>query len=202
MNQERPILYSFRRCPYAIRARIAIILSHQLVDLVEIDLKNKIEEFVLLSPKATVPVLKVNDNVLLEESLEIMQWAFSLNNPEGIDIATFSHELISLNDDDFKKHLDHYKYADRFPQYSVSHYQQLASKFPAQLNSILSGQAFLTSEKMSVVDIALFPFIRQFSFVDKKWFDVQKWPYLQRWLETWLQHDAFKQAFAWGDNSA
>ncbi len=198
MQQERPILYSFRRCPYAIRARIAIIFAEESVDLVEIDLKNKLNEFVALSPKATVPVLILNNTRIIDESLDIMQWALLQNNPQNIVIESFKHPLINLNDHEFKQHLDHYKYADRFPQHSAEHYCQLASDFPNHLNHILMNQTFLTSSKISTVDIAIFPFIRQFSFVDKKWFDQQNWPYLQRWLEYWLKHDNFKKSFAWG----
>jgi len=198
MQQERPILYSFRRCPYAIRARLAIIFAQQSVDLIEIDLKNKLDEFVVLSPKATVPVLKLNDTEIIDESLDIMQWAFSLNNPQKVNIDSFQHPLITTNDQQFKEHLDHYKYADRFPKHSVVHYQQLASSFPSQLNTLLQKQTFLLSSQPSNVDLAIFPFIRQFSFVDKKWFDAQDWPHLQHWLAFWLEHNVFQQAFAWG----
>lgn len=198
MKQERPILYSFRRCPYAIRARLAIIFAQQSVDLIEIDLKNKLDEFVALSPKATVPVLKLNNTKVIDESLDIMQWAFTQKNPKNVTIDSFNHHLIKTNDQEFKGHLDHYKYADRFPEKSVSHYQKLASIFPSQLNTLLQQQEFLTSSQPSNVDLAIFPFIRQFSFVDKKWFDAQEWSHLQRWLVYWLEHDIFQQAFAWG----
>ena len=195
--EELPILYSFRRCPYAIRARLAIIFAQQSVHLVEIDLKNKLDEFVLLSPKATVPVLKT-DNAIIDESLDIIQWAFSRNNPQNIELHPSEHPLIIMNDLQFKNHLDHYKYADRFPEQPLNNYQQLASQFPMQLNQQLKNNAFILNHKMSLVDIAIFPFIRQFAFVDKKWFDQQDWPHLQRWLNDWLNHDVFQQAFAWG----
>lgn len=199
MTQFQPILYSFRRCPYAIRARMAIIFcgQYESVKLVEIDLKNKTSEFLQLSAKATVPVLQLSEQLVLEESLDIMQWAIEQQPCEAMAVQSFSHELILKNDDEFKIHLDHYKYADRFPQ-SVQHYQQLASEYPKQLDAILGDSQFLTADSASVVDVALFPFIRQFSFVDKQWFDQQPWPHLQRWLNYWLEHDVFKQAFAWG----
>jgi len=198
MKQEQPILYSFRRCPYAIRARLAIIFAEQQVDLIEIDLKNKLDEFVELSPKATVPVLKLNENTIIDESLDIMQWAFDISNPHNIQLESIQHDLISINDQEFKTHLDHYKYAVRYPEHSEQHYQQLASAFPLQLNDLLANNEFLLGNKISFVDIAIFPFIRQFSFVDKAWFDRQDWPHLQRWLSHWLEHPVFKQAFAWG----
>ncbi len=198
MSLNTPILYSFRRCPYAIRTRMAIIFSQQSVDLIEIDLKNKLDEFVALSPKATVPVLKISNHHLIEESLEIMQWAFAKNNPQSILIKPFDDELIKTNDGSFKQQLDFYKYADRFPEHSQHSYQQKACDFPHKLNDILKSQAFVTSTKISTVDIAIFPFIRQFCFVDKKWFDQQPWPHLQKWLQFWLEHEVFIQAFAWG----
>jgi len=198
MKQERPILYSFRRCPYAIRARLAIIFAQQSVDLIEINLKHKLDEFVALSPKATVPVLKLNETKILDESLDIMQWAFSQNNPQKIILNSLQHELINANDLHFKAHLDHYKYADRFPEHSVTHYQHLASAFASQLDEILQKHTFLTASQPSNVDLAIFPFIRQFAFVNKNWFDAQNWPHLQRWLAYWLEHDVFQQAFAWG----
>lgn len=195
--KNSPILYSFRRCPYAIRARLAIIFAQQSVNLIEIDLKNKLDEFVLLSPKATVPVLKL-ENTIIDESLDIMLWAFKTNNPHNITLSSPKHELIIHNDTVFKTHLDHYKYADRHPEHSMKHYQQLASDFPSQLNHILKEQPFLLGDQLSFIDIAIFPFIRQFSFVDKKWFDNQDWRHLQKWLAFWLNHDVFKQAFEWG----
>jgi len=198
MTQETPILYSFRRCPYAIRARMAIIFARQTVDLIEIDLKNKLDEFVLLSPKATVPVLKLSKEHLIDESLEIMRWAFTQSNDQRVLIRSCDDELIKTNDSAFKKQLDLYKYADRFPEESVQTYQQKACEFPQQLNDLLKNQPFLTAEEISTVDIAIFPFMRQFSFVDKVWFDQQPWPYLQKWLQFWLSHDVFTQAFAWG----
>lgn len=196
-TKEKPILYSFRRCPYAIRARLAIIFAQQSVDLVEIDLKNKSKEFILLSPKATVPVLKTK-NAIIDESLDIMQWALNRNNPQNIVLHSSNHELINSNDQQFKVDLDHYKYADRFPTHDKSYYQQLASEFPALLNTLLQGNVFLIGNQISLIDIAIFPFIRQFSFVDKKWFDAQDWPHLQRWLTFWLNNNVFQLAFNWG----
>jgi len=177
---------------------MALIFAEQTVDLIEIDLKNKLDECVALSPKATVPVLKISPGKLIDESLDIMKWAFEQNNNHQVIIKPFDDNLIKTNDGSFKKHLDFYKYAARFPEQSLATYQQQAGEFPQQLNELLKNQDFLTSSKISTVDIALFPFMRQFSFVDKKWFDQQPWPHLQRWLKFWLAHDIFIQAFAWG----
>lgn len=196
MIQQLPLLYSFRRCPYAIRARMAIILSHQKVNLIEVDLKNKPAGLLQLSPKGTVPVLKVDDTMLLEESLDIMVWAFELNDPFSLPFDE-KHPLIHQNDVYFKPLLDRYKYADRFPE-SEQVYQTQASEFVSELDSILYQHTFLQGNEASGLDVAIFPFIRQFSFVDKAWFDKQPWPKLQQWLNYWLQHNAFKAAFEWG----
>ena len=125
-----------------------------------------------------------------------MQWALARHNPFEQEFA-MHHPLISQNDGDFKKQLDCYKYADRHPQ-SEAFYQQEARAFPQRLNEVLAHSAFLQGEQPTAVDVAIFPFIRQFSFVDKAWFDAQPWQYLQAWLDYWLEHPVFKQAFGWG----
>lgn len=196
MPQSLPLLYSFRRCPYAIRARMAIILAQQAVDLIEVDLKNKPAELLQLSPKGTVPVLKVDDTTLLEESLDIMMWAFNLSNPFESEFNP-QHALIKQNDDEFKKHLDHYKYAERYPE-SQQYYQAKASEFIIELNSLLKQQPFLQGKQLSGVDVAIFPFVRQFSYVDRSWFELQPWTELQQWLAYCLNHKVFKLAFEWG----
>lgn len=187
-----PILYSFRRCPYAIRARMALAYSQINVEIREVFLKNKPKEMLLTSPKGTVPVLLVDDKIL-DESLDIMHWALSQNDPEKIDISTpyLEHELIAENDLDFKTHLDHYKYADRFPEHQLSDYRQRAESFLKTLDERLSNQSYLTGKQISIVDIAVFPFVRQFAFVDKGWFDQTSYYHLQKWLERFLISELF-----------
>ena len=112
-NNSHPILYSFRRCPYAIRARMIIAYSHIKVEIREVVLKDKPRQMLAVSPKGTVPVL-LNGEQVLEESLDIMQWALAQHDPDNIASSGTQHELIDYNDNEFKLHLDYYKYADRF----------------------------------------------------------------------------------------
>jgi len=193
-----PVLYSFRRCPYAMRARMAIAYSGIRVELREVVLKDKPAELLIASPKGTVPVLLLNENaggVILEESLDIMYWALSQYDPDGINLLDVTHylenELIAENDNVFKTHLDHYKYADRFPEFSELHYRTQGEIFLRKLDKLLSSSQYLTSDDMSVVDLAVFPFIRQFAFVDKAWFDQSCYTYLRRWLDAFLLSELF-----------
>ena len=194
------VLYSFRRCPYAMRARMAIAYSQLTVEIREVVLKDKPEEMLLASPKATVPVLVISDDVaeqsILDESLDIMFWALSKNDPEKINLSDISHyydnELIAENDNVFKAHLDHYKYADRFPEQTEQYYREQGEAFLVKLDILLENSIYLTGNNLSVVDIAIFPFIRQFAFVDKQWFDQSCYTHLKRWLENFLESELFK----------
>ena len=153
------------------RARLAIRYSQLQVILREVDLKNKPAEMLLASPKATVPVLVCHDQTVIDESLDIMLWALEHNDPEhwlSDSPHTEIHPLILQNDTQFKTHLDHYKYADRFPEQSPLVYRQQGEVFLKQLELILADQAFLNANNATLTDIALFPFIRQFAYVDIK----------------------------------
>lgn len=194
MMNELPILYSFRRCPYAIRARMAIAASQRQVQLREIELKNKAVEFLEASPKATVPVLIGNDGLLLEESLDIMHWALRYNDPQTLlvgDMNLDDEQLISYNDSEFKHWLDRYKYADRFPEQSKDYYRKQCETFLAELETRLASSEYLRSAEISALDIAIFPFIRQFAFTDKRWFDQSPYPRLKNWLGYLLDHNLF-----------
>ncbi|MDX1359626.1 MAG: glutathione S-transferase [Clostridia bacterium] len=195
MSADLPILYSFRRCPYAIRARMAIAVSGQQVEHREVDLKHKPTELVQISPKATVPVLQLNNGKILEESLDIMHWALTINDPQNWLMTTneqLTKELIENNDNEFKQYLDRYKYADRFPENPLAFHRDQASHFPARLNTILHNTTFLVSDQPSLVDVAIFPFIRQFAFVDKHWFDSMPWGKLHNWLDYFLNSQLFE----------
>jgi len=195
MNNSLPILYTFRRCPYAIRARMAIAVSGQKVEFREVDLKQKPQEMISISPKATVPVLQLRNGEVLEESLDIMQWALKINDPQhwlANKDNQFADELIHSNDEQFKYYLDRYKYADRYPEHSLEYYREKASDFPLKLDALLGNNAFLMSENPSLPDIAIFPFIRQFAFVDKNWFDTRGWANLQNWLDNLLDSRLFE----------
>ena len=189
-----PILYSFRRCPYAIRSRMAIAVSQQQVELREVDLKHKPTELLTCSPKATVHVLQLDKQNILEESLDIMHWALQINDPQNwlaFNNEAMTAKLIVENDNKFKQHLDSYKYADRFPENSLEYYQHQACSFPNRLENLLQTKRYLLSNQPTLADVAIFPFIRQFAFVDKKWFDHMPWQYLQHWLDHFLNDPLF-----------
>jgi len=200
---NKPILYSFRRCPYAIRARMALYYSGVMCELREVVLKSKPVEMLAVSPKGTVPVLLISDDQsefeLIEESIDVIQWALDQNDPDHWLQQSCQDALIAQCDDEFKHWLDRYKYADRYPDFSMSHYFDKACSFLQSLEHNLyenndcegSVRYFLNSNKMSVLDIAIFPFVRQFAFVDKKKFDALDLPKLQIWLECLLTSQVF-----------
>lgn len=178
------VLYSFRRCPYAIRARLAIAYSQQSVWLREVELQEKPPEMLQLSAKGTVPILQLSSGEVLDESLEIMVWALSKNDPDkwlanNIQIML---ALIDENDFEFKLWLDKYKYADRFPVHDEAYYREQCEYFLSKLERYLFNNRYLFSQKISLADIAILPFIRQFAAVDMAWFKQSHYPNLQRWL--------------------
>ena len=192
-----PILYSFRRCPYAIRARLAIAASATTVELREVVLKDKPAEMLASSPKGTVPVLVLASGQVIDESLDIMLWALSQADPEQwLPAAESSHrdevfELITNNDGAFKAALDRYKYADRYPEHSSEYYRDQACLYLQPLEQRLSRQRYLTAQTVSLADVAIWPFVRQFAHVDKAWFDSTELPGLQRWLAEFLDSPMF-----------
>lgn len=199
MNQLLPILYSFRRCPYAIRARMALAYSQIDYELREVSLKNKPEAMRSISAKATVPLLQLADGKVIDESLDIIQWALASDDPEhyysGLSARLVSQvdKLIECNDSLFKPVLDKYKYADRHPQYSMQHYREQGCQFLDKLEMLLTSNRYLLSDRQCLADIAIFPFIRQFAFVDKDWFDQMDKPNLQRWLSEFLDSNLFNE---------
>lgn len=192
----KPLLYTFRRCPYAIRARLAIKISCVDVDKCEVDLRNKPSALLECSPKGTVPVLQFPDGKVIEESLEIMQWALAINDPEkwldGDDGPSYETlGLIEQNDGSFKASLDRYKYAVRFPEHPAAFYREQAEVFLAELNSRISKQDYLMRNWPGMADMAIFPFIRQFANVDNDWFYQSKYHHLIKWLDTLLASPLF-----------
>lgn len=186
------LLYSFRRCPYAIRARLALRYSGVPVQIIEVSLKAKPAEMLALSPKGTVPVLSV-DGQVIEESLEIMQWALAQHDPgdwllQG-DPAVLA--LIAENDQGFKYHLDRYKYADRYPEHPMEHYRAEGEVFLQKLEGLLAERAYLLAEHPSLADMALAPFVRQFAHVDREWFAGAPYQRLQAWLQRVLTSPLF-----------
>lgn len=183
-----PVFYSFRRCPYAIRARLALSHCQQQVALREIVLKDKPAQMLQASPKGTVPVLILPSAEVIDESLDIMFWAMK-NNPAGWKLQ--NKPLIIENDQEFKPWLDKYKYADRYPEFEPFYYREKASEFLHTLDQQLARQDFLAGVAFGFEDAAIAPFIRQCAFVDKNWFDQMPWPNLQRWLTDFLNSTLF-----------
>ncbi len=184
-----PILYSFSRCPYAIRSRMALSYAGVQVELREILLRDKPDAMLAASAKGTVPVLVLPDGAVLDESYEVMRWALKNNDPDHWWDPALSSDidaLIEQNDFSFKVHLDHYKYADRYPEQAMEYYRSQAEGFLQNLEDRLSTSRFLIGETLGFADVGIFPFIRQFAFVDKAWFDQAPYPQLQRWLEYFL----------------
>lgn len=197
-----PILYSFRRCPYAMRARLAIACSGLKTELREVVLKDKPQQLLALSPKATVPVLQTGDGTIIEESLDIMDWALSQSDPDGWLSSLSkqeqqqSRQLIADNDGEFKYYLDRYKYADRYPQYSQAYYREQAEQFLQQLETLLQTNGKLFKQHLTVADIAILPFIRQFSMVEPGWFADCPYPLVTKWLEQFTASALFSSIMA------
>ena len=190
-----PILYSFRRCPYAIRARMAIAYASITLEMREVALANKPAAMLAISPKGTVPVLQLKDRVI-DESIEVMRWALSQSDPENwlaVDSQQEQSTLIEENDNEFKGWLDKYKYWDRYPEQSQQDYRIKAENFLSTLELRLQQNSYLLGDNICMADIAIFPFIRQFAFVDKSWFDDADYPLVQRWLNQFLQSKLFEQ---------
>ncbi|MDV7340954.1 glutathione S-transferase [Terasakiella sp. A23] len=188
-----PILYSFRRCPYAMRARMALYVSGITCELREVVLRDKPAEMLALSPKATVPVLQLPDGTVLEESLDIMRWALVKNDPKGWLKADEDEiaQLIYQNDHVFKIHLDRYKYANRYDDADPLLEREKAEIVLQDLDQRISAHGHLCGYKPSLADYAIFPFIRQFCFADKAWFQSSPYQSLNRWLEGFLEEVVF-----------
>lgn len=197
MNQKIPILFSFRRCPYAMRARIAIKLCSLECEIREINLKLKNKEFLELSPKGTVPVLVLPDDKIIEESMDIIHWAISNNDPynlklKNLEIYNKDMDLISIFDNEFKYHLDRYKYNSRYKGINKEEHKYKARDLLVNLNNSLKEKQWLNGENISISDISILPFIRQYRIADIKWFDEKlELPNINRWLDKFLNSKIF-----------
>ena len=191
------LLYSFRRCPYAMRARLALRYSGVAVRIIEVSLKAKPAEMLALSPKGTVPVLSVEGRVI-EQSLEIMQWALAQHDPDDWllqgDPAVLA--LIAENDQVFKHHLNRYKYAERYLEQPMEHYRAEGEVFLQKLEGLLAEREYLLAEHLSLADAALAPFVRQFAHVDREWFAGTAYDRLQAWLHRFLESPLFTAVMA------
>lgn len=178
------------------RARMAVRYSGLVVELREVVLREMPPSLLACSPKGTVPVLVLPDGAVIEESRDIMRWALSQSDPDGWlpDSDAAQAEAMALldeNDNDFKPDLDRYKYADRYPENTADYYRELGERFLEKLNARLARADYLLGERVGIADIGIFPFIRQFAFVDRAWFDAAPYPHLQRWLSGLLDSDLF-----------
>jgi len=178
------------------RTRLAIAYTGVVVELREVELRNKPQAMLLISPKGTVPVLQLENGRVLDESLDVMLWALQQNDPEHWLKATSlanAKVLIRRNDEPFKYFLDRYKYADRYPAYSGLYYRQQGELFLADIERLLTQSAYLCGEQFSLADAAILPFIRQFCAVDPAWFKASPYPALRRWLNHFLASSLFEQ---------
>ncbi len=188
----KPILYSFRRCPYAMRARLALAVSGVELEHREILLRDKPAHMLEISPKGTVPVLLLPDGTVLEESLDVMRWALEQNDPEGWLRGT-DEALIAANDGPFKHHLDRYKYANRHDGADPMQHRAACEEHVRFLDARLGEQPFLSGITRGFTDAAIAPFVRQFANTDKQWFKTRDWPQLQKWLANYLASELFEQ---------
>jgi glutathione S-transferase len=187
-----PILYSFRRCPYAMRARMALLVSGVACEVREVKLRDKPADLIELSPKGTVPVLLAPDGRVVDQSIDIMRWALLRHDPEGW-LASADDPLIALNDGAFKFHLDRYKYPDRHQSDPAEH-RAAAVDMLQLLEARLSRAANLAGAARSFSDIAIIPFVRQFANTDRVFFDALRLPGLQQWLASHIASPLFETA--------
>ena len=199
MSNKNPILFSFRRCPYAMRARIAIKLCNQTCWIREISLRSKSEEFLNLSQKGTVPVLLLPNGKIIDESLDIINWAISINDPfklkaDDDNLYKEDLELIKVFDDDFKFHLDRYKYSSHYENANREKHRNKAQDILAEINTLLLENNWIRGDHPTLTDISILPFVRQYRIADKEWFDRHlKLPRVKNWLNDFLNSTLLSQ---------
>ena len=184
-----PILYSFRRCPYAMRARLAIAAADRKVELREIVLRDKPAAMLDASPKGTVPVLVLPDGTVIDQSLDIMRWA-GAHTPDAERPTDNDAGLIATNDGAFKHHLDRYKYADRYDVDPIEH-RDAATVLLRDLDERLRASESLGTSPQSMTDLAIMPFVRQFAQTDRPYFDGLPFERLHAWLAMHLASALF-----------
>ncbi len=187
---DAPILYSFRRCPYAMRARMALSIAQTPVRLREILLKDKPAEMLAASPKGTTPVL-IDGDEIIDESLDVMAWALAKRDPEDW-LAHDGNVLVAENDGAFKHHLDRYKYSTRYDGADREAHRDEAMAFIEKLEVRLAASAYLNGDKRTLPDIAIFPFVRPFRIADEAWFNAAPVPHVQAWLKGLMASDLFQ----------
>lgn len=189
-----PILYSFRRCPYAMRARMGLMISEQSIELREIILRNKPVAMIAVSPKATVPVMILGDGHVIDQSIDILYWALSQNDPRNwLAHQNAAAEMIAQSDGPFKTALDRYKYYTRYDDADPIIERAKALDILTQWNEIIGdkGCFFGEDKRGGLADHAIFPFVRQFANHDRIWFDEQSIPHIHQWLHAHISGDLF-----------
>ncbi len=191
-----PVLYSFRRCPYAIRARMALYISGTQCEHREVVLRDKPAHMLELSPKATVPVLQVTPDQVIDESLDVMLWAFAQNDPDhwmqpDSGSSDDMMALIARADGDFKNSLDRYKYPNRYEGADPVLHRNAGEAFLSVLNQQIERSSFLFGNRPCLADMAIAPFVRQFANTDRSWFDQIPYPALRNWLAAFLESSVF-----------
>lgn len=179
---------------------MALKYSGIKVELREVDLQDYPPQALKISAKATVPVLQLPDGTVIDESWDILKWALTKNDPDNWSGKNNEHALdaeilIETNDFSFKEDLDHYKYADRHPEHSEEHYRKSCEVFIEELEDMLSDNSYLLADELSLADIGVFPFVRQFSLVDKEWFEQAPYPRVRQWLNKLINTELFNNVF-------
>jgi len=197
---SHPVLYSLRQCPYAMRARIGLLLAQQTVILRDIEMTNIPEEMITISPKGEVPVLVLSDSSVIDESLDIMIWALKKSDPNNLlypHLPNVYKEMLSLinrSDNEFVEALKKYKAASRYHDDSETNYRQQCELFIGFLEKSLTKHEYIFGDTPSLADYAILPFIRQFSRVDRNWYHQSPYPKLRRWLKKHYQNPLFSKA--------
>jgi glutathione S-transferase len=187
-----PILYSFRRCPYAIRARLALLASETCCAIREVKLSAKPAELIAVSPKATVPVLVLADGRVIDQSLDIMRWALGHRDPAGW-LDRVDEALIETNDGPFKHHLDRAKYPDRYGEDATLH-RDACIALLGPIDDRLGRSSYLCGDEPGLTDAAILPFVRQFASIDRDRFSALPMPHLQGWLDRFFISSLFEAA--------
>ncbi len=191
-----PVFYSFRRCPYAMRARLALSVSGQVCELREVVLKAKPAELLAASPKASVPVLVLPNGQVIDQSMDIMRWALDHSDPEQwLPKTSQARQVLAIIEDceqTFKHHLDRYKYPGRYADPDPLAHRNAAAGWLSDRAQQLTGAGWLFGAKAGLADMAIAPFVRQFSQTDPVWFATQDWPDLRTWLNVIVTSPLFE----------
>ena len=194
-----PILYSFKRCPYAMRARMALYLSNTVVELREVSLRDKPQSMLEISPKGTVPVLILDDGNVIDESIEIIEWCIKkkkniFTETLNSDQELFTEDAIKLFDKKFKFHLDRYKYATRYEDIDEILHRESCVEILKTMENKISNKIFFYTDHLNKIDICILPFIRQFRIANPEWFDNHiEFPKVQKWLDNFLKSSILEE---------